>query len=332
MSRGRLRSGFTLVELLVVIAIIGILVALLLPAVQSAREAARRMQCSNNLKQIALAAHNFHDTFKMFPPGALSQKTISNSATTNGSYGQEVGVIAHLLPYVEQTAVKDAIDVDWSPDRHPTDVGKPANCDNWWNLDGSWNISFTRIPTFVCPSTDPYALAASGGDIVSVITYQYGATIVYFSQSYNLQLGKTTYMGVAGGLGRINDSGWDAWQGIFTNRSKNRMSDVKDGTSNCLMFGEYCGGYDSNGSLQFAPAWIGGTIMATAWGLTPAAGGKKPAWYQFGSLHPGIVQFALADGSVRNISLTITDIPGQRYYRGLSAMKDGLLIPSEATN
>lgn len=100
---GYRRRAFTLVELLVVIAIIGILVGLLLPAVQAAREAARRMQCSNNLKQLGLAHHNYHDAFKTFPPGAI-----------NGRFGQSRAVwawCAQLLPFIEQTNLFNSLGV-----------------------------------------------------------------------------------------------------------------------------------------------------------------------------------------------------------------------------
>src|SRR2546423_10314875 len=100
----RARLGFTLVELLVVIAIIGVLVALLLPAVQSARESGRRMSCANNIKQLGVAAHNFHDVFGRLPPGWLGQMPPStwNSHQTDNQY---IGVLAHLLPYLEQQNV-----------------------------------------------------------------------------------------------------------------------------------------------------------------------------------------------------------------------------------
>ncbi|HTN74437.1 MAG TPA: DUF1559 domain-containing protein, partial [Pirellulaceae bacterium] len=109
--------GFTLVELLVVIAIIGILVALLLPAVQAAREAARRMQCMNNLKQLGLAAHNFHSAHGKLPPGFLGPVP----AQDNIGGDQCIGVLAFLLPYLEQQAVYDGVTIEKRLDlRAPT--------------------------------------------------------------------------------------------------------------------------------------------------------------------------------------------------------------------
>lgn len=125
-ARMRANCGFTLVELLVVIAIIGILVGLLLPAVQSAREAARRMQCTNNLKQLALACHNFHDTYRKFPSGGL-QPTVTA--------GSQFSVLAQLLPFIEQSNVYNRIDL-----RVPVqDAANAAARD-------------TIIGTFTCPS------------------------------------------------------------------------------------------------------------------------------------------------------------------------------------
>src|ERR671912_555830 len=101
------RRGFTLVELLVVIAIIGILVALLLPAVQAAREAARRMQCGNNLKQLGLALHNYHDTFKVFPPALLNSGHVSAGYVTANFPEGPRNHSGHLflLPFIEQTTL-----------------------------------------------------------------------------------------------------------------------------------------------------------------------------------------------------------------------------------
>lgn len=330
------RKGFTLVELLVVIAIIGILIALLLPAVQAAREAARRSQCSNNLKQLGLASHNFHDTFRVFAPGLLGTDP---RYPGHPSYGQGVGAFPFLLPYTELETVRDDIDIrldlNWATNDGKPSPPKPTNVVGFWATGSSWNAAQTRIAQFVCPSSDPYGNSAGTG--LAHITYSCGPgcgtmTMWYYSiGAGGDNLGRTNYMPVAGGMGKIGESGWDVWTGIFYNRSKERMSSVRDGTSNTFMFGEYAGGYNSNDRLEYSACWIGAGALPTAWGLKPPGSQKRPAWYQFGSLHPGIVQFGMADGAVRNVSVTITDQPGKRYFRMLSAMKDGKVVPTDLT-
>src|SRR5688500_15381069 len=130
------RGGFTLVELLVVIAIIGVLVALLLPAVQAAREAARRAQCSNNLKQLGLAALQFHDVHQHLPPGIGYSPT-----TANGVFGAS---FFHLLPYLEKANLFDRSlgSVPFPPPDGPTVVHYPGNN----------NVYSETAPVFICPS------------------------------------------------------------------------------------------------------------------------------------------------------------------------------------
>src|SRR6056297_2395279 len=123
-------GGFTLVELLVVIAIIGVLVGLLLPAVQAAREAARRMQCKNNLKQIGLAAHNYHSSFGNFPPSAVVDLSVTSTGN-NGSWG----VHGRILPYLEQSNLYDQVDLSIA-----------------W--DHQMAIDAMKVPVYACPS-DP---------------------------------------------------------------------------------------------------------------------------------------------------------------------------------
>ena len=344
-TRRSRRFGFTLVELLVVIAIIGVLVALLLPAVQAAREAARRMQCSNHLKQIALAAHNFHDVYKRLPPGYNGLVTDDRSMPsyhqwTEASQFWEVpwlGVNAYLLPYMEQQTLYDNIFVDFNPDKLRNN-GYPPEAENCFWEDGStWNVACSKIPSMLCPTTDT-TLATLG---VWCLFHQFGPPDAAAGASIgggyfgpNDGLARSNYLGCAGGLGTIPVNSWDKYRGVFGNRTKNGFRDMRDGTAYTLMFGEHLGGKDwarDNATAQwrityqFANSWIGAGCMGTAWGL------KYPPmdtywdyqdWYQFGSEHPQRVLFAYGDGAVRGVD----DNVNRSIYIYVSGMRDGRLV------
>lgn len=170
MSRTNERSGFTLIELLVVIAIIAILVAILLPAVQQAREAARRSSCKNNLKQLGLALHNYHDTFSVFPPTSTIRRGDDNK---NGWSPQ-----ARLLPYVEQGNLQDFIDFS---------IGYKDQLDASGNID--WTVSGSRIPILLCPSEPNDRQRVSGTELYYPLNYGWNGGVWFVWNPNNGQGG-----------------------------------------------------------------------------------------------------------------------------------------------
>src|SRR4051812_46558261 len=187
-----IRRGFTLVELLVVIAIIGILVALLLPAVQAAREAGRRTQCANRLKQIGIALHNYHDTFNTFPPGVLALTTSNDPA---GNHGWGWG--AMLLPFLEQAPLHDQINFE-------QDTTTPANL----------ALINQTLSAFQCPSD-------SGQPTSETVVLTHTAKLVPY--------GVANFVGIAG-FDLRNDRGYEV--GALRAFKPTRLEDVLDGTSN----------------------------------------------------------------------------------------------------
>lgn len=308
-----LRRGFTLVELLVVIAIIGVLVALLLPAVQAARESARRTQCTNNLKQVALSAHNHHDTFGRFPAGSLGTLPTSAATGVDTANDQLIGAIASLLPYMEQNAAAAMIQRNLK-----YDVRQSA----WWNDASSMNAARMKTKVLICPSTNPYEHQT---DMTIVMQYPVetlpsgpNPNLINYYQ-YNMtdpggrSLGRTNYLGCGGRAADI--AGWENDKGVFYNRSDTKMANITDGTSNTLLFGEAIGGKPttSGGSRQYGYTWMGVGYLANFMGLS------RNTFSSFSSEHANVVQFALADGSVRSISRSVDNT----QYLNAAGMADG---------
>ncbi len=309
------RRGFTLIELLVVIAIIAILIALLLPAVQQAREAARRTQCKNNLKQLALACHNFHDIYGRFPAGYFGAAHTVVPAPPGFFDHQWTGIVPQLLPQLEQSVVYDKINVWKGVDRRP-DPMNPANFlpeTGYFNDTATFAVAQAKLSAVRCPSDTEQGKL---GQVALMHTYEIGTNLgsstVYSFNPANFTLGPSNYLGVAGGFGNLSNA-WSPQKGIFGSRTKFNFRDVTDGTSNTLLFGEVTGGPDYNFS------WISGGVMVQAYGLSKNA---TQNWFQFESFHTGIIQFALADGSVRGLSKNIDS----ETFRRLTVMQDGRTV------
>ncbi len=294
-KRPRLQRGFTLIELLVVIAIIGVLVALLLPAVQEAREAARRTQCKNNLKQIGLALHNYHDLYNTFPPGCglSSQSPDAHYSVdlTTANRAAAYGWATYILPELDQLNRFNQLNVNGlelclllqKPTLRP--------------------LAQQSIPVYLCPSDSALPQLNTGRMFTNAI---FG----------NIAVGSANYVGVEGtrwshGVDWIENQ-TDPY-GILWPASHVKISDVIDGTSNTFIVGE-------RNWTNLAAVWIGTRnytgngddglrqiLGITNWkiNLSNSKTATPTSNRAFHSNHTGGTQFLLADGTVRFISESI---------------------------
>jgi prepilin-type N-terminal cleavage/methylation domain-containing protein/prepilin-type processing-associated H-X9-DG protein len=293
-------SGFTLVELLVVIAIIGILIALLLPAVQAARESARRTQCNNNLKQIALGMHTFHDNYGQFPPGEVTA-----AVTPPGPPGKGDGTSrnrnwvwsALILSYIEQTALHEQLDpglpVPLAESAPPRNDVPPATGSSLGT-----QLVLKPIPTYMCPSDT--------GPVINLRLGSYGKTCYPVSKIMAF---------------------------LDTNT---KLTDILDGSSNTLLIGEranpesgtpfwhigavWAGRFGTNNSYAFEPGFMNVSLAANALQTNGrccvSANDPNDIRSSTSSLHPGGAQFAFCDGSVKFLRQTIGYFPANLPGRG----------------
>lgn len=325
------RQGFTLIELLVVIAIIAILIALLVPAVQKVREAAARTQCQNNMKQIGLAAHNFHDARKKLPAGMDPQG---------------IGPLVYMLPYFEQGAVYNL----WNGGITPL-----ARTYSYYYQDplvrppttGSTNVprppalyaAEQTIPILLCPAAPTPQTYTT---VLMMVNYGTGGVDfpaglgnahLYSSEPGAIVLGRSNYLGCGG---YYAPSQYPANVGLFTYKSANTLARVPDGTSNTFLFCEFVGGPLQWGGGGGIPDGLAGAAWTCGFDYTGFAGPsptgsqdsppgsyKNSYWYTFGSDHTNhIINVTYADGSVRMVTPSI-DFNTWVY---LSGYQDGVVI------
>jgi prepilin-type N-terminal cleavage/methylation domain-containing protein/prepilin-type processing-associated H-X9-DG protein len=323
-ARPRITLGFTLIELLVVIAIIAVLIALLLPAVQAARAAARRVQCTNNLKQIALATMNYESTNGILPPGQMKLATRPPSGVT---------VFVSLLPYLEQQPLYNGWNFNYLFD----------------NLYSNTARSATVISALLCPS-----------DIIPNNPIENGTTSNewYAITSYGGNAGSQSHPFAA-----VTSDGIFFYTGpAAPTYYQVRLAGITDGLSNTLFFGERSH-FDPNYDTFAPPGWTFFSQTMGMWGWWASSSGgyglsdvaestfapinyvvpisygnpnvsqstfttnyEYPRVNAFGSLHPGGANFAMVDGSVRFIKQTIA----QNIYRGLGTRAGGEVISADA--
>lgn len=313
-SRSMVRSGFTLIELLVVIAIIALLMALLLPAIQKVREAANKMLCASNLRQIAIASHNFHNDYNRLPPGIIGSNLPRDFAAPNGNNQQSnpmCGVLFMLLPYMEQDNLFKLFNMNTDPNKQ-MNTGIQEQDVAWYsNLSGrNFLNARVKLKMFLCPSDtagdDNPVYNVYYSNVVNQYTF-YGVrdAIEATSPGPSIPLGRTNYVAVNGlfAMHSPRDPFYAQYDGMFFNRSKWTLGNVtvKDGTSNSLAFGEGLGAFrlDANGKntgiRERLWSWMGWGSMPVYWGVHNK---YDCNWYTFGSMHAAGSQFAYGDAHI----------------------------------
>jgi prepilin-type N-terminal cleavage/methylation domain-containing protein/prepilin-type processing-associated H-X9-DG protein len=345
------RRAFTLIELLVVIAIIAVLIALLLPAVQSAREAARRIQCVNNMKQLGLAIANYHDTYGGYPPGRIWAPRPGKAANDFPKVlagNQDTTWFCMMMPFIEQTNLANSFNFTLGAEglttSNPLDVvaGMFANS----------TVSATKISSFQCPSdrsntfqiNQSYASAkgipALGAVVMSKGNYAASWGNTSWAQSYDSNLGAQYLKSAFGHDGKIT------------------VASITDGTSNTVFTGEVLQGqindirgamwsivsggsvfmsrYTPNGQIDYLGLIVGGDYLNNDPGLfctneppflpcIPGAG-DSDAFAGSRSHHPGGVNAGFGDGSVRFVKNTIAPLT----WRALNSIATGEVISADA--
>jgi prepilin-type N-terminal cleavage/methylation domain-containing protein/prepilin-type processing-associated H-X9-DG protein len=303
--------GFTLIELLVVIAIIAVLIALLLPAVQAAREAARRGQCSNNLKQMALAALNYESANQTLPPGGFARHSTWPGSTWN------FGPLVSMLPFMEQQATFNAVNFDWNvfAGSNITIAGiglSPLWCPSDASISSPTPADLTKYPG--APAGDWMQARSSYGGVVG-------------AWSLRLNIDNPTFA-----LRKAN------MNGVIYAHSSTRLAEISDGTSGTMIFGEHLHDvFDSAGMLQYH-SWNSGywtdTLIDGYYPINAShkllklsdPTGRDYIAMSLASNHPGGANVAFCDGSVRFLKDSIDCWPidpGTQVALGVPFNSDG---------
>jgi prepilin-type N-terminal cleavage/methylation domain-containing protein len=362
MHCSRLRPGFTLIELLVVIAIIAVLIGLLVPAVQKVREAANRLKCANNLKQLGLALHNYHDTFQVFPAGATLPPTVRKNA--GGCYYGNAGGVnngggnapfsgaswtVRILPYIEQQALSNMVVNQDFNNGFPFGQSETAAA--------NWNLTFQDAPpVFRCPSfvfsQPPWIKPSDVVPPTATDRFQWPQMFPKLSNYFGCQGGGTPPRAVntfnedacCGGSAVAGLCLATFKNGILTTDGKNSMASITDGTSNTILAGEswynalepnrtWAQAYRTRHGSNNFPMNLASTAQPLNGGPAyflanyPPTGGSLNMHniiltQFFGSQHVGGAQFVMADGSVR----FLTDNINMAIYRFLGTRADGLPV------